>query len=152
MFNGVEHRAFNLTFNIAPLSKKESEQFLLIKEILQYHQMPANEGYLLKVPDEFKIRYMHLETEAVEGYGRKPIYHSVENKYYPQSMGCYLQSISYIPNEQGDAIHLDGAPVTSQLTLQFSEIEVLDKGRLTHGNHYYKTNKTEGVSGNDKDK
>ena len=131
MFNGVEHRAFNLTFNVAPLSAIDSANFLTIKEILSYHMMPENNGFLLSVPDEFRIRYMHLVKQADGSFAPE------ENKFYPKSMGCYLQQVGYIPNDQGDVIHADGSPMTSQLQLQFTEIEVLDKKRLRDSNYYY---------------
>ena len=130
MFNGVSHRAFNLTWNIAPLSSEESNKFLKIKEALSYHMLPENNGFLLTTPEEFKIRYMKLDQN-----GNPEV-----NPFYPRSMSCYLQNVNYLPNDQDDVVHADGAPITSQLQLNFQEIEVLDKNRLREGNKFYRSN------------
>ena len=58
-----------------------------------------------------------------------------ENTFLPRYTDCVLEDINvnFAPN--GFAAHTDGAPIQTQLTLQFKEIEIVDKGRLEKGHN-----------------
>ena len=132
MFSGVSHRSFNMTWTVMALSKEENETLLLMKEVLTYHMMPENQGYMLENPDEFKISYWHIVSND-DGKTYVP----QENPYYPRTMACYLSSCAFTPNENTESLHDDGAPVTWQIQLQFDEIQTLDKQRTADGNSIY---------------
>jgi hypothetical protein len=73
------------------------------------------QGLFYKVPDKFKIKFM---------------YDGQENTNVHKIAECVLTSVivNYAPN--GWVAFEGGAPVQTTMTLQFQEIEIIDKTRI----------------------
>jgi hypothetical protein len=122
-------RTFSLSFTFTPKSKKESDEVDAIINMFKFHYAPrletgkstSNESMFLVQPSIFNVLFK---------------INSKENKYLPRYGDCVLSSIdvNYAPN--GWASYKDGAPVQTQLNLQFQEIEVMDRGRLEEGSKF----------------
>ena len=56
-----------------------------------------------------------------------------ENKFLPKYADCVLMDIVVNTAPNGFAVHTDGAPVQTTLSLQFKEIEIADRDRLQTG-------------------
>lgn len=119
MFKGVKHRSFPLTFNLVPLSMGESFDLKEIIDLLQDTMLPQNDGYTFSYPMEFTIEYMMMDSDGIP----------FQNPYYPKSGFCFLATCTDSPNEQVDSVHIDGAPVSRQVQLDFIEIEPYDKAK-----------------------
>ena len=129
IFRGVDMRTFQLSFTFTPKSKKESDEVDAIISMFKFHYAPrleagkstSNESMFLVQPSLFNVLFK---------------INSKENKYLPKYGDCVLTSIdvNYAPN--GWASYKDGAPVQTQLNLQFQEIEVLDRDKLDQGSKY----------------
>ena len=129
IFRGIDMRTFSLSFTFTPKSKKESDEVDAIINMFKFHYAPrletgkstSNESMFLVQPSIFNVLFK---------------INSKENKYLPRYGDCVLSSIdvNYAPN--GWASYKDGAPVQTQLNLQFQEIEVMDRGRLEEGSKF----------------
>jgi hypothetical protein len=126
IFRGVDMRTFSLSFTFTPKSKKESDEVDAIINMFKFHYAPrleagkssSNDSMFLVQPSIFNVLFK---------------INSKENKYLPRYGDCVLTSIdvNYAPN--GWASYKDGAPVQTQLNLQFQEVEVMDRGKLEQG-------------------
>jgi len=119
LFKGVKHRVFNFTFNLVPTNSADSTYLQEIVRILESGMLPENNGFTFSYPYEFKIDYYYMNEQG----------EVAENPYYPKTGFCYLQNVSDTPNDQVDSIHADGAPISKQIQLDFSEIEPMDKAK-----------------------
>lgn len=134
LFKGVNHRSFDYTWNLSPVSAEETNRLYDIIDLMKTFMLPKNKGALFEVPYEFKIKFKHIVPVSVNDLTGEVQYGVQENPYFPESNFCYLQSITHIPNEQGDTLHGEGAPVTHQIQMQFAEIEPMDRDNYTRIN------------------
>lgn len=123
IFNGVSNRTFSFTFKFIPKSKKEQDQVKKIIDTLKFHRAPeikyGNVNNYMLFPSEFDIMFFHR---------------NVENPYLFKISTCAVTNMSV--NQGGDthfATHSDGAPFFTELTLEFTELEVLTKQRHLEG-------------------
>jgi hypothetical protein len=126
MFNQISLRDFGLSFTFTPKSRDESKEIDRIIKMFKYHFSPAlqkgrdtsSNSMFLEAPSVFNISF------NVKGS---------ENKYLPKYGDCALTNIevNYAPN--GWASFEDGAPVQTTLSLQFKEMEIVDKDRIGKG-------------------
>ena len=129
IFRGVDMRTFQLSFTFTPKSKKESDEVDAIISMFKFHYAPrleagkstSNESMFLIQPSLFNVHFK---------------INSKENKYLPKYGDCVLTSIDVNYAPAGWASYKDGAPVQTQLNLQFQEIEVLDREKLDQGSKY----------------
>lgn len=122
LFTGVGFRTFQFDFTFTPYSREESET---VKKIIKAFKMAAapriqeaaifGQGLFYEVPDRFKINFM---------------YDGKENTNVNKIAECVLENVNvdYAPN--GWVAFEGGAPVQTKLTLQFKEIEIIDKTRI----------------------
>jgi len=111
LFNAPTLRPFNFTFKLASRSETESK---IIRSIIRFFKQgsaaqKSESNLFLKAPHTFQIQYLHRGKE-----------HKFLNKFKE----CALQSfsVSYTPEGQY-ATFQDGAMVSYQITMQFSELE-----------------------------
>jgi len=126
VYKGLPMRSFQLSFTFTPKSQQEAKTIDNIIYTFKYHAAPtltsgaavSSQSMYLIPPSLFQVQF------KVKG---------AENQYLPKYADCVLEGIdvNYAPN--GFAAHTDGAPVQTTLTLQFKELEIVDRGRLQKG-------------------
>lgn len=122
LFEGIDFREFSMSFVFTPRSIQEAE---LVKEIIKTFRMYAAPtvvseaaGFFFKPPGIFGIRF--------ESNGRP-------NNNINQITDSVLQSVevNYAPN--GWSAHKDGKPVQTTMTLNFKEIILVDRTKISQG-------------------
>lgn len=126
IYMGTSFRTFTLAFTFTPKSQAEAKIVNNILYQFKYYAAPA-----LTAGKSTSSESMFLIPPAV--FNVKFFMKGIDNKYLPKYADCVLKNIdvNYAPN--GFAAHIDGAPVQTQMTLQFEEIEIVDKARLSKG-------------------
>lgn len=111
LFNGPQLRPFSFTFKMSARSPEEAKDIRSIIRFFKQGMSPqkSQSNLFLKAPNTFKIQYNHRNKE-----------HSFINRIKE----CALQSFSvdYTP-EATYATFTDGAMVSYQITMQFTELE-----------------------------
>jgi hypothetical protein len=111
LFNAPSLRPFNFTFKLSARSKKEAEAIRSIIRFFKQGMSPirTESNLFLKAPHTFQLEYLHR---------------GASHKYLNKFKECALQSFSvdYTPEGQY-ATFTDGAMVSYQITMQFSELE-----------------------------
>ena len=125
IYRGLGFRNFTLNFIFTPASEEEALKVNQIIGKFKYHFAPqmvlaknAVSGMFFVPPSFFNIEFM---------------FNANENKFLPRYGDCVLTNIDVNYAPSGFAAHNDGAPVQTQLTLQFREIEVVTKDKLSEG-------------------
>ena len=126
-FRGVPKRKFQYTFKMIPKSQTEAEEIRKIIFAFKANMLPEfkggnRAGRKMKVPNTFDIQYM---------------YHSKENDWLHKISTSVLETmnVSY-GGDRYKTFHPtdDGAPpVETQLTLNFTELELITKERVFEG-------------------
>lgn len=128
VFEKVNHRAFNYTFNLTARNKEEVEDINKIITLFKYHMHPSLSfdvagGRYFKVPSEFEIHYA---------------YQGQLNNYLNKISRCVLTGCEV--NYGGDQFSTfrqfdnDGAaPVQISMTLSFTETEIMTKETIADG-------------------
>ena len=126
-FKGVDKRKFSYEFKMMPRSKREADEVAEIIYAFKFHMLPEmtgtkNDGRSLSYPSTFDIQYMYVNQE---------------NNYLHKISTCYLESMDIT---YGGARYTtfdgneDGAPpVETNITLNFAEIELITRERITEG-------------------
>ena len=120
LFEGIDYRNFSFTFKFTPRNPAETEMVEKICDAFKYHSLPSSKSEeggpisAYNLPEEFVIRFY---------------YKTAPNKYIDSIGLCALQEVGV--NYGGDkfSTHKDGSPVTTELTLSFRELELIDKQR-----------------------
>lgn len=125
IFRSIGFRSHQFDFTLTPYSQEEAIQ---IKKIVESFKMAAapevqassifGKGLFFKVPDRFNIRFL---------------YNGRRNENIHRIAECVLQNIAVDYAPMGWATFGDGNPVQTKLTLQFQEIEIIDKTRIKEG-------------------
>ena len=128
VFEKVNHRAFNYTFNLTARNKDEVEDINKIITLFKYHMHPSLNfdvagGRYLKVPSEFEIHYA---------------YQGQLNNYLNKISRCVLTGceINYGGEEFTTFRQFDNdgaAPVQISMTLSFTETEIMTKETIAQG-------------------
>ena len=118
---GPGFRSFSYTFDFYPKSAKEAKDVQDIVKLFKYHSSPAMEeaksaGRFFIAPSEFEIHYMFKE-------GPNPHLHKISRCV------CTDVDVRYGPENQFSTFD-DGNPVTTQLTLNFTELEFMTKEKI----------------------
>ena len=126
-FKGVDKRKFSYDFKMMPRSKREADEVAEIIYAFKFHMLPEmtgadKDGRSLLYPSTFDIQYMYVNQE---------------NNYLHKISTCYLESMDVT---YGGARYTtfdgneDGAPpVETNITLNFAEIELITRERVTEG-------------------
>jgi len=126
LFQSVGFRTFQFDFTLTPYSAEEA---LAIEKIIyefKYASAPeinkngvfGTQGMFFKVPDMFKIKFF---------------YNGEENRRVNRITQCVLENMSVDYAPIGWATYDGGEPVQTKLSLQFREIEIVDKTRIEDG-------------------
>jgi hypothetical protein len=111
LFQGPQLRPFTFTFKMSARNPDEAKDIRTIIRFFKQGMSPqkSQSNLFLKAPNTFKIQYKHRNNE-----------HSFINKIKE----CALQSftINYTPEGQY-ATFYDGAMVSYEMTMQFTELE-----------------------------
>jgi hypothetical protein len=114
LFNGPQLRPFNFTFKLAAREKKESDNIIKILNFFKRGSsaIRTESNLFLKAPHTFHIQYLHMGQSGED------------HPFIGRIKECALQSIttSYTPEGQYATFN-DGAMVSYQITMQFSELE-----------------------------
>ncbi len=123
MFDGVQNRTFNFTFKFIPRNEREQETIRNIVREFVFHRAPEfksdqNNVYML-FPSEFDIEFIHRDKQ---------------NPWLFKISTCALTNVSVNHAPDGQyASHGDGSPFSTELSLSFTELEVLTKSRHEQG-------------------
>jgi len=125
IYRGVGFRKFQLNFIFTPASEEEALMVNQIISVFKYHFAPdlitstnAVSGMFFVPPSYFNVEFM---------------FNTDENKFLPRYGDCVLTDIDVNFAPSGFAAHNDGAPVQTQLTLGFQEIEIVTKAKIAAG-------------------
>ena len=128
VFEKVNHRAFNYSFNLTARNKEEVEDINKIITLFKYHMHPSLSfdvagGRYFKVPSEFEIHYA---------------YQGQLNNYLNKISRCVLTGceINYGGEEFTTFRQFDNdgaAPVQISMTLSFTETEIMTKETIADG-------------------
>ena len=128
VFEKVNHRSFNYTFNLQARNKDEVEDIDKIVKLFKFHMHPELEndisgGRYFKVPSEFEIHYA---------------YQGQINNYLNKLSRCVLTDVTvdYGEGQFSTFRQFDdqgAAPVNVQMTLAFTETEIMTKNLIAQG-------------------
>jgi len=120
LFKSVNFRTFTFNFKFHPKNQQEAQYILQIQRRFKYHMHPELEGHYFKYPDLFGVTY-----RAGSGGG---------DQYYHKFGKMVLTDMSI--NYAGTGVvsqFEDGAPVETDMSLTFKEVEFLTKQRIDQG-------------------
>lgn len=123
VFKGVDYRRFTFEYQFAPRSPEEAQSALNIIYLFKYHMHPefkSNTGNFIYIyPSEFDIEY-YIGGE--------------QNSRIHKHSSCVLteMNVNYAPNGIFNTFD-DGTPTMINLTLNFTELEMLTKERIVKG-------------------
>ena len=124
LFESVDRRSFTYDFEFMPRSQKEVEEVYAIIRTLKRYALPSRAlgGRFLDFPAEFRVTYVNTDRE---------------NLYLYRIARCALTDITvkygtnpfttFKPDESG------AAPTKIELTIGFSELEILTQERIDQG-------------------
>ena len=120
-YNGPGFRSFSYTFDFYPKNASEAHDVQKIVKLFKYHSSPAMEeaktaGRFFIAPSEFEIHYMFKDRP-------NPNLHKISRCV------CTDVDVRYGPEAQFSTFD-DGQPTTTQLTLNFTELEFITKEKI----------------------
>ena len=126
LFKSVNRREFSFSYEFVPVNEREALMvYNIIRTFKKYsHPKRALQGRYLEFPAEFRITFM-------QGTG--------ENLYLPRIARCVLKEVSVKYGTETYASFApiagrDGSPpVRIEMTLTFSEVEILTQERIDQG-------------------
>ena len=122
LFEGIDFREYQMAFTFTPYSKQEAETVKKIIELFKYHAAPqivtGGAGMFFIPPSTFDLDFL---------------FNGQRNKNVNRVAESVITGIdvNYTPN--GWAAHDNGAPIQTTLTIQFKEIELIDKTKIKDG-------------------
>ena len=123
-FKDIDFRTFQFDFLFTPKNAQEAENVKAIIQAIKFHAAPELDinnsagGRYYIVPSVFEIQAYKdgKPNENINKYG---------------ICACETVSVDYAP--QGWVTHDDGMPVQTRLTLQFKEMEIMTKEKISQG-------------------
>ena len=119
MFKGMGYRQFSFRYQFAPKSLRESEEVTRIIETFRYYALPeiSPGKFFYTFPAEFEIAFIRGITN---------------NPNIPKIATSVLNrvGVNYSPNSSSWTTLPNGAPVAIDLTLEFTEVVVIDRSRV----------------------
>jgi len=124
VFDGIDFRSFQMTFQFTPKSAAESSQIQKIIQTFRSHAAPeissGSGGMLFTVPDSWIIQFIQV------GQGENPWVNKVKESVLEHI------DVNYSPNGIWST-HPDGSPTQINLTLSFKEIQLVDRTQINKG-------------------
>lgn len=119
MFEGFNFRNFTFQYVFAPKNEEESKMVTEIIQTFRYYSLPeiSPSKMFYIFPSEFEVSFM---------------LGSRENPNIPRMTTSVLQrvGVNYSPAGQSWATLPNGAPVSLTMTLEFIELELVDRSRI----------------------
>ncbi len=124
LFEGVDRRTFDFSFKFQPKNRKEVEEVYSIIRTFKRYSLPSRSygGRFLDYPAEFRLTFVNTDKE---------------NLYLSRMTRCALTGITvsygtnpfttFRPDEEG------AAPTQVEMSLSFSEMEILTQDRIDQG-------------------
>jgi len=122
LFEGIDFREYQMAFTFTPYSQQEAQDVKKIIQLFRTHAAPqiitGGAGMFFVPPSTFDLQF---------------ILNGAENKNITKVTESVITSIdvNYAPN--GWASHADGAPVQTTLTMNFKEIDLVDRKKIQNG-------------------
>jgi hypothetical protein len=122
LFDGIDFRTYQLAFTFTPYSRQEAETVKEIIKLFRYHAAPqittAAAGMFFVPPSTFDLDFL---------------FNGQRNSNVTRVAESVIENIdvNYAPN--GWAAYDNGAPVQTTLTMNFKEIELIDKDKIKAG-------------------
>lgn len=116
LFEGIDFRTYQMAFVFTPYSAEEAQTVKKIIQAFKKHAAPRivteAAGMFFVPPSTVKLQFM---------------YNGKENPHIARVAESVIESVdvNYSPN--GWAAHDDGAPVQTMLTINFKEIQLIDR-------------------------
>lgn len=125
LFNEIDFRNFSFNFKFAPKSAVESAHIRGIISKFRYYALPEMYGGKLffVFPGYFGIRFMHVYKGSTK---------AVDNPFLPKIGTSVLKRVlvNYTPGGTGYSTLPTGDPVQLEMTLDFMEVELVDRTRV----------------------
>jgi hypothetical protein len=122
LFDSIDFRTYQLAFTFTPYSQQEAEDVKKIITLFKEASMP-------RITDAaFGMFFIPPSTLSIDF-----LYNGKTNTGISRVTESIIESIdvNYAPN--GWSAHADGAPVQTTLTMNFKEIELVDKKKIAQG-------------------
>ena len=124
LFEGISNRTFAFTFKFIPKSREEQNAIKEIIKTLKFHRAPekklARSNLYWSYPSTFDISFLKKNGQ--------------ENEWLFKISTCALTDLNI---QYGSDSHFasfsDGSPFSTTITLNFTELEILDKARINEG-------------------
>ena len=122
LFQGIDFREYQMAFTFTPYSQQEAQDVKKIIQLFRTHAAPqiitGGAGMFFVPPSTFDLQF---------------VLNGAENTNITKVAESVITSIdvNYAPN--GWASHADGAPVQTTLTMNFKEIELIDRKKIQNG-------------------
>lgn len=123
MFERVNIRTFNFSFNFIPNSKAEADTIREIIKMFRVNMYP-------EVSDEFSLFMKYPPQFEITAY---PAGDKTETENHIKWLPAYLTSTQHNFNSTATTYHQDGAPVDSTLSLTFTENVTMSKKDVEEG-------------------
>jgi hypothetical protein len=122
LFDGINFRDYQMAFTFTPYSKQEADTVAKIIAMFKKHSAPrlnSGGGGMFFVPPSIFEPKFYFEGKENRKINRiaKSVITSVDVNYAPNGFSTYA----------------DGAPVQTQLTIQFKEIELITRELIENG-------------------
>lgn len=127
LFKEVKRRSFQFSYTFIPTSEEEAQSVYHIIRAFKYYSLPKRgDNRMLEFPAEFRITFMHGANE---------------NLYLPRVARCALTSVDVKYHDGANPFTVfrpvagrNGTPPTKiDMTLSFSEVEILTAERIDQG-------------------
>ena len=127
LFKEVKRRSFQFSYTFIPTSEEEAQSVYHIIRAFKYYSLPKRgDNRMLEFPAEFRITFMHGGNE---------------NLYLPRIARCALTSVDVKYHDGANPFTVfrpvagrNGTPPTKiDLSLMFSEVEILTAERIDQG-------------------
>lgn len=129
LFDTVDLRTFEFTFNFLPRSKEEADIVMKIIRTFRFHAAPEIvDGYAGRYyipPSEFDIEYRFVDTEG----------NDQRNDALHRFATCVLEKVdvNYTGSAGQFVTFADGIPVNVEMRLRFKEVEIIHKQLVDAG-------------------
>lgn len=124
LFQGISNRQFSFTFKFIPRSKEEQQEIKKIIDVLKFHRAPEKKPHTKNLywsyPSTFDLMFLKKNGQ--------------ENEWVFKISTCAMTNLNI---SQGAENHFatfeDGSPFSTTVTMEFTELEILDKNRILSG-------------------
>ena len=119
LFDGIDFRTFQMTFVFTPSSKQEAD---MVKDIIKTFKKHAAPKLVEEVGGMF---WVPPSTFNLDFFFKGAI-----NTKISRVAECVIENIdvNYAPN--GWSAHTDGSPIQTVMTINFKEIELIDRDKI----------------------